>query len=143
MQTKLLNPGPPRIYAVVLETGEEVVASLTRFAKEEGLDASQLTAIGAFSRAVLGFFDFSLKDYKRIEVDEQVELVSMLGDVALEDGQPKLHVHAVLGREDGTTRGGHLLEAFVRPTLEVVLTENPTYLRREFDAAAGLSLIRP
>ena len=142
MQTKLLNPGPPRIYAVVLETGEEVVDGLTRFARAEKLDASQLSAIGAFSRAVLGFFDFARKDYKRIAVEEQVELVSLLGDIALEDGKPKLHAHVTLGRADGSTRGGHLLEAIVHPTLEVIVTESPAYLRREHDAETGLALIR-
>src|SRR5262252_6651796 len=102
MQTTLLNDGPPRIYAVVLETGEEVVACLTRFAYSQGLEASQLSAIGAFSRTVLGFFDFARKDYKRITVDEQVELVSLLADIALENGKPKLHAHVTLGRADGT-----------------------------------------
>jgi uncharacterized protein len=142
MQIKLLNPGSPRIHAVVLETGEEVVDCMTRFARAEGLEATQLSAIGAFSRAVLGFFDFARKDYKRIAVDEQVELVSLLGDIALEDGKPKLHAHVTLGRADGSTRGGHLLEAIVHPTLEVIVTESPSWLRREHDAETGLALIR-
>jgi predicted DNA-binding protein with PD1-like motif len=142
MQTKILNGGPPRIYAVVLETGEEAVGCLTRFALAENVDAAQLTAIGALSRAVLGFFDFSKKDYKRIAVDEQVELLSLLGDFALADGKPKLHAHVTVGRPDGSVRGGHLLEAIVHPTLEVIITEAPTYLARQHDPGSGLALIR-
>jgi predicted DNA-binding protein with PD1-like motif len=142
MDIKLLNPGPPRIWAVVLESGEEAVDCLTRFAREQRLEASQLSAIGAFGRAVLGFFDFSRRDYRRIAVDEQVELVSLLGDVALENGEPKLHAHVTLGRSDGSTRGGHLLEAVVHPTLEVIVTESPSWLRREHDPETGLALIR-
>jgi predicted DNA-binding protein with PD1-like motif len=143
MQTKLLNPGSPRIHAVVLESGEEVIDCLTRFAADQGLDASQLTAIGAFDRAVLGFFDFGRRDYKRIAVDEQVEVLSLLGDVAREvDGKPKVHAHVTLGREDGSTRGGHLLSARVHPTLEVIVTESPAYLRRVLDPSTGLTLIR-
>ena len=142
MEAKLINPGPPRIWAVVLESGEEAVACLTRFAREQNLEASQLTAIGAFSRAVLGFFDFARRGYRRIAVDEQVELVSLLGDIALENGVPKLHAHVAVGRSDGTTRGGHLLEAIVQPTLEAIVAESPSWLRREHDAETGLALIR-
>jgi uncharacterized protein len=136
MQVRVLNQGPPRVYAVVLETGEEAVACISRFAREHGLTASQVSAIGAFSEAVIGFFDFATRDYRRIAVRKQVELLSLLGDVADDGGEPKLHVHVVLGR------GGHLLEARVRPTLEAVITESPGHLRRVRDPATGLTLIR-
>ncbi|HZM44309.1 MAG TPA: PPC domain-containing DNA-binding protein [Burkholderiales bacterium] len=142
MQTRTLANESPRIIAVVLETGEELVASLTRFAQETGLHASQVTAIGAFQRAVLGFYDFTRRDYKRIPVDEQVELLSLLGDISTENGKPKLHLHAVVGREDGSARGGHLLEAIVHPTLEAIITETPAYMVRRFDPRSGLSLIQ-
>src|SRR5690349_18576405 len=128
MRTKVLNEDGERTFAVIFETGDEVVSGLTRFAEEQNLTASRFTAIGAFSRAVLGYFDWEQKDYSRIPVAEQVEVLSLIGDVALDAGRPKVHAHVVLGLRDGTARGGHLLEAHVRPTLEVVLTESPTYL---------------
>ncbi len=65
----------------------------------------------------------------------------LAGDVALQDGRPKVHAHAVLGRSDGSTRGGHLHEAHVRPTLEVVLTELPAHLQRTMHDESGLALI--
>ena len=142
MQTKLLNAGPPRVHAVILETGEEAVSALTRFARQEGLDASQVSAIGAFCRGALGFYDLERREYRRIPFDEQMEVLSLLGDISLDEGEPKLHVHATLARSDGTTRGGHLLEAVVRPTLEVIITESPGYLKRSHDEASGLALIR-
>jgi predicted DNA-binding protein with PD1-like motif len=142
MQAKRLNDGSTRVYAVIFETGEDPIAGLTRFAAQEKLDASGFTAIGAFSEATLGYFDWERKDYERIQVREQVEVLSFIGDIALEDGKPKVHVHAVLGRRDGSTRGGHLLEARVRPTLEVIVTESPGYLKREHDRESGLALIR-
>jgi predicted DNA-binding protein with PD1-like motif len=75
---------------------------------------------------VLGFFDWEKKDYRKIPVVEQVEVVSLLDDVALgPDGKPALHPHVVVSLADGTAMGGHLLEAHVRPTLEVVLTDSP------------------
>ena len=141
MKSKLLNPLAPRMHAVILEPGEELVECLTRFARENRLGASQVSAIGAFSRAVLGFFDFSTRKYKRIPVEEQAELLSLLGDISLQGEEPKLHVHATLGRSDGSTRGGHLLEAIVNPTLEAIVTETPAYLCRSHDERSGLALI--
>ena len=112
------------------------------FAREHNLVSAHFTGIGAFSQVVLGYYDWEKKEYLKIPVDEQVEVVSLMGDVALEKDQPKIHAHVVVGKRDGNTAGGHLLEGFVRPTLEIVLTESPAHLRREFDPASGLALIR-
>ncbi len=142
MHAKLLNPTDPRVFALVFDTGEEPLAGLARFAEEHALAACSFTAIGAFESATLGYFDWERKDYLRTEVREQVEVLSLLGDVAFEGERHKLHAHVVLGRRDTSTCGGHLLAARVRPTLEVILTESPNYLRREHDAASGLALIR-
>jgi uncharacterized protein len=143
MKAKLIDGGAQKTWAVILEAGDEAMAGLTRFAREQGLTASQVAAIGAFREATLGYFDLDRKDYEKIPVREQVEVLSLIGDVALEKGEPKLHLHAVLGRRDGSTVGGHLLEAHVRPTLEVILTESPAHLRRRFDPSCGLALIDP
>jgi uncharacterized protein len=143
MQWKILQDHAPKQYAIVFETGDEVVATLTRFVREQGLDASSFTGIGAFSDVVLGFFELSRRDYRRIPIAEQVEVVSLIGDVALgPDGKAQLHPHVVVAKADGTAHGGHLLEAHVRPTLEVMLTEAPSYLQRRCDAETGLALIR-
>lgn len=141
MKSKLINEVPERTFALIFDRGDEVMSLLERFAAEHGLTASRLTAIGAFERATVGYFDWERKDYDRIPVDEQVEVLSLVGDVALDGGKPKLHIHVVLGRRDGSTVGGHLLEAWVRPTLEVVLVDSPGYLRRERDPVSGLALI--
>ena len=143
MRSKILHDAPERTIALVLDRGDEVMASLQRFALEHALTASRLTAIGAFESAVLGWFDWERKDYERIPVREQVEALSLVGDIALdEQGRPKVHVHAVLGRRDGSAVGGHLLEARVRPTLEVIVTDSPSWLRRVCDPVSGLALIR-
>lgn len=143
MRAKLINEIPERTFALVLDTGDEVVSSLERFAAEHALTATRITAIGAFSHATLGYFDWSRKEYERIDIDEQLEVLSLIGDLALQGSAAKLHAHVVLGRRDASTRGGHLLHAVVRPTLEVLLTDSPAHLRREFDPATGLALIRP
>lgn len=142
MRSKVLNDQGERTFALVFETGDEVVSSLTRFAEEHSLAGSRFTAIGAFSEVTLGYFDWQKKDYEKIPVREQVEVLSLIGDIALDGTKPKVHAHVVVGLRDGSARGGHLLEAKVRPTLEVVLTEAPNHLKREHDPESGLALIK-
>jgi len=145
MQSKLLHEdGGQRTFALVLETGDEVMACLQAFADRERLTAAQLTGIGAFSDAMLAYFDWERKEYLPIPVTEQVEVASLIGDVALApDGGRALHIHLVLGRRDGSALAGHLREAHVRPTLELLLTESPAHLRKVHDKESGLALIRP
>ena len=145
MRTKLLHEqAGQRTFVVVLDQGDEVTASLTQFAGREGLNGASLSAIGAFERAVLAYFDWEAKDYLHIGVDEQVEVATLLGDIGIDDaGKPALHMHVVLGRRDGSALAGHLKEGHVRPTLEVIVTESPAHLLRRLDEATGLTLIRP
>ena len=143
MRHQLINEAPERTFALVFERGDDMMSNLQRFAAEQGLTASRFTAIGAFERATLGYFDWERKDYEHIPVEEQVEVLTLTGDVALEGTKPKVHAHVVLGRRDGSTVGGHLLEARVRPTLEVLLVDAPSHLCRVHDPVSGLALIRP
>jgi len=132
-----------KTFAIIFDTGDDPVAGLHHFARKHNLGGSHFTAIGAFQDAFIGYFDWAKKDYLRIRVGEQVEVLSLVGDIAEgENGEPKLHAHVVLGKRDGTVVGGHLLEARVRPTLEVVLVESPKHLRRKHDSETGLALIR-
>lgn len=142
MKAKLLSDDTERTYALIFEAGDEVISGLTAFARENGITASRFSAIGAFSDVVLGYFDWERKDYDRILVDEQVEVLSLNGDIALDGNEPKVHAHVVIGKRDATAHGGHLLEAHVRPTLEVVLIGSPAHLCRRHDHASGLALIR-
>src|SRR5690242_8218129 len=133
MKSKIINQNGQKTYALIFETGDEVMEGIRDFAAQNELHASQFTAIGAFRNVVLGYFDFSISNYKKIPLDEQVEVLALTGDVTCDGGKHKIHAHVVVGREDGTTRGGHLLKAHVRPTLEVILTESPAYLERKKD----------
>ena len=141
MKETLLHAQGAKTFALVFDKGDEVMEGLTGFARRHGLGASHFTAIGAFSDVILGYFDRQRRDYRRIPVAEQVEVLSLVGDVALTDGKPALHAHVVVGKADGPAHGGHLLEAHVWPTLEVILVETPRHLRRRLDAATGLALI--
>ena len=135
------RPDDGRSWWATLDTGDEVIGELGNFVREQEVEAASFTAIGAFSRAVLGYFQWETKQYKKITVDEQVEVLSLLGDVAVGDQGPTLHLHAVLGKADGSVVGGHLIEAYVRPTLEVILIQPPSYLRKRKDPETGLALI--
>jgi predicted DNA-binding protein with PD1-like motif len=142
MKAKLLRDGSERTFALVFDTGEEVVAALLRFAREEKLTGAHLTAIGAFQRVTLGFFDPAKKEYQPIFIEEQVELLSLVANIARNDeGEPKLHAHVVVGRADGTAHGGHLLEALVRPTMEILVVESSEHLRRRMRDDVGAALL--
>jgi predicted DNA-binding protein with PD1-like motif len=143
VQAKLLQEEQgQQTYALVFDTGDEVMTGLRDFASKHRLSGSHFTAIGAFSDLIVGYFDWEQKDYKKIPLREQVEVLSLAGDIALDEGKPQVHAHVVVGKSDGTAHGGHLLEAHVRPTLEVILVESPQHLQRQTDRESGLALIR-
>ncbi len=128
-------------FALVFDKGDEVISALKQFATEQRLLASHFTAIGASSDAVVGFFDPVKKDYERITIPEQMEVLSLSGDVTIENDVPKIHAHVVVGKSDGTAHGGHLMEAHVFPALELILVESPKFLKRRFDQETGFALI--
>ena len=133
----------PRTFILVFETGDELAKGLLEFAEQEKLSAASFKAGGALSSVRLGWFSWESKQYEpSVTLDEQVELVSLIGDVAANREKPVVHAHAVIGRKDGTAHGGHLLEAHIRPTCEVVLAESPSHLQKHIDPQSGLALIR-
>ncbi len=141
--TVMQDQGGATTYLLVFDKGQEVMGGLLAFAKKERLTGGSLSAIGAVSDAVLAFFDRKAREYKHIPVPGQAEVASLTGNVALVDGEPFLHVHAVLGLPDGSARAGHVLEAHVWPTLEVVLTAWSKRVRRDRDEETGLELLDP
>lgn len=145
MRSRLVSTSDGRrTMVLVFDIGDEVAEGLTSFATEHGLGGSSLTAIGALREVTLGYWSWDTKEYERIEIGEQVEVVSMVGNIAIgPNGEPKLHAHLVVGKRDGSAHGGHLLRGIVRPTLEVVLTELPAELHRRTDEATGLALLAP
>lgn len=143
MRSRETLDGDRRVLVLVCDKGEEAVRAVTRAARQYGIGAAQVTAVGAFESGELGYFDRQAREYTRIPVTGQVEVLSLVGDIALRDGQPEPHLHAVLGRQDGSTIGGHLLRGEVWPTLEVIITEVPPELGKRFDPETGLALMDP
>jgi predicted DNA-binding protein with PD1-like motif len=143
VRSKLLDESDGRrTYMLVFDVGDEVTKGLLEFAAEAHLEGSHFTAVGAFQDVVLGWFDWDAKEYRPNPIPEQVEVVSFAGNVALApNGEPGLQAHVAVAKRDGSAWGGHLLEAHVRPTLEVVPTESPTHLRRKVDPRYGIAFI--
>jgi predicted DNA-binding protein with PD1-like motif len=139
----LLSDGDAKTYLLVFRTGQEVMKGLLAFARKHKLVAGHLTGIGAVSDAVIGYFDPQTRTYLRNHETGQAELLSLTGNLALNDNEPFFHVHVALGRRDGSARGGHLFEAMVRPTVELVLTAYPRPVRRKIDPETGLPLLDP
>lgn len=130
-----------RTFLLVFDAGDEVSAGLSEFARQHSIRSASLSGIGGLSDVVLGFFEMGKKDYKPIPLGEQLEVMSLLGNISEFDGTPKVHAHIVVGKIDGSAWGGHLLEAHVRPTLEVFVSETGGEMRRKKDAQTGLPLL--
>jgi predicted DNA-binding protein with PD1-like motif len=142
MKSKSNNDGVERTFILILDQNEEAFKSISDFATREKITGASVSAIGAFSRAKVGWFDLGAKKYKPIEVNEQCDVLSLIGDVAQgDDGKASLHLHAVLGLQDGTVRGGHFLSGAVQPTLEVTITESVVHLRRKKRSDLGIALM--
>jgi uncharacterized protein len=144
MQVKLLNPGEPtKQYAVIFYQGDEAFSGLLEFAEKYHVTSAHFTAIGALNKATLGWFDPQRKMYKKIPISGQHEVIGMSGDIALYQGNPVVHTHMMVGGPDGTTRAGHVLDAYVSPTLEVMVTVDPVAMHKRLDPETDLTLIDP
>ncbi len=141
MHCRRVQDEPHRMWVVVFEPGEDPVDGLKRLADDLLLATSRFTAIGGFSEAVLGWFDPERKEFKHIPVNEQVEVVSLAGNIVDSDDGRRPHAHVVLATSEGRALGGHLMEAKVRPTLELVLLEAPAHLARHYDPESHIPLI--
>jgi uncharacterized protein len=144
MQVQLLNPEEAtKQYAVIFYQGDEAFSGLAEFAVKYHVTSAHFTAIGALRGATLGWFDPRRKMYKKIPINGQHEVIGMSGDIALYEGNPVVHTHMSVGGPDGTTHGGHVLEAYVSPTLEVMVTVDPVTMQKRFDSETDLTLIDP
>jgi predicted DNA-binding protein with PD1-like motif len=144
MKVQLLNPGEPtKQYTIIFYEGDEAFSGLQEFAEKYHVTSAHFTAIGALNGATVGWFDPQRKMYKKIPISGQHEVIGMSGDIALYQGKPVVHTHMVVGNPDGTTYGGHVLEAYVSPTLEVMVTVDPVTMQKRFDPATDLTLIDP
>ena len=126
-------------YLVRLEKGEEVIDNLTRFLQTQGITAGWIEALGALQEAELGYYNLHEKKYYYSTVD-WVEVVSLVGNIALLEGKPMIHAHIAVGDSDFNLKGGHLKEAIVAATMEVLIHAFNATIERLYDEEIGLNL---
>jgi|GEM_PF-440504 len=142
MRAHRLQTAPICTDLLAFGTGDDVIPILERFLRDEGIRAGRVgPGIGAFSSAVLAFFDPDDVRYHEFEIQGPVEVMSLSGNVATLDGEPRLHLHATVSRRDGSCVGGHLVSARVQPTLELFITRYDRALVRKVDSETGLPLL--
>lgn len=137
------NIGGLQTYAIALQRDDEVATALLEFATTHRVTSGHFTGIGALREVRIAWYDLSNKEYRIMDVPGQVEALSLVGDVGVAGASPVVQCQLVVGLEDGTTRGGHLVHALASPTLEVTFTAEPTMLRKSFDNYSRLTLIHP
>jgi uncharacterized protein len=144
VHVKLISDsGTTRTYAIIFSAGDEILSGLKEFAINYQVKSAHFTAIGDARSAKFGWYDESKKMFKVFKIDNFSEITSLIGDIATYNGMPVVHAHANFGTEDGTVHGGHLLEAFVSPTLEVIMTVEPESLYKKLAPEFGILIIDP
>lgn len=127
---------------VRLESGDRVMESLGRLLRAEGIGFAAVNGIGAVRQVRLSYWNAQTREYEAHEVEEQLEVVSLVGNVTLNDDQPFLHLHISLGRHDLSVFGGHFNEAIAHPTLEVWLHPETRTVLRGRDESSGLAVMQ-
>ena len=123
-----------------LPEGGDIVQSLTVFCQEEEIRAGWISAIGTVRWASLGYFEQETQSYKRIPVEEEMEIISCQGNVSLKGDEPFVHLHISLSGPEGEMISGHLFESeiFVGE-FYLQEMEGPDLVRKP-DSQSGLSL---
>jgi predicted DNA-binding protein with PD1-like motif len=123
-------------------SGEQLVAPLLEWLGREGIGYAALTGLGAVSRATVSYWNSQTKQYEQHQLDEQMEVVSLIGNVTIREGVPFIHAHVGLGRSDLSVIGGHMSELVVHPTLEVWLRPETEAVHRALDESCGLYVMQ-
>jgi len=131
----------PRSHFLVFDQGDELMDTLRRFAGSHRIRGARFSAIGAFEKATIAYWNWSTKQYEKHQIDEQREVASLTGDIAMEGGAIRIHAHVVLGRSDLGALAGHVIRAVIRPTLEMQLIDYGMTLERARREEINLSPI--
>ena len=137
MKSKKINNG----CVIRLEKGEKIIENLTNFLEEEQIRNGFFIGLGALSKVELALYRLEDKKYFFKEFKEALEISSLHGNIFLKEGKPFIHAHIVVSDEDMVTHGGHLKEAIVGPTCEIIFIELENEIKKEYDEEIGLWLL--
>jgi predicted DNA-binding protein with PD1-like motif len=129
------------VWVIILHTGDKIIESLTGFVKENGIKSGHFSAIGAVSRAEIAHFSFQEKKYSYKEFNQSLEILGIWGSVSYKDNDIVVHAHITLSDEEMHAFGGHLKEATVSATCEIMFTELGQKILRKPNPELGLNLI--
>ena len=144
MRYKLLSTnGTTKTYIVVLYRGDDILSGMTDFATKENIQFAQINGVGAISSGRLGSYDRDKQMYHIFPVKQQAEIVSFVGNIGIFNGKQVVHVHMSVSQSDGVMRGGHLFNGIVWPTLEIMVTADPTAVYKAREDETGFVLTDP
>jgi len=123
MKIQALPAAPSRSFLVNFSAGDELMSGMTEFAEKNNLKISEVRGLGGISSAVVSAYDPEKGAFKRFNIDQKAELVSLQGEITVENGKPRFHAHVVFVQVDGTVRGGHLVEAHINPIANLFVNE--------------------
>lgn len=129
-------------YVIRLDRGDEIIGALKDLAKKEGIGLASLTGIGAAGQVTAGVFDTREKMFKGHTWTGDLEITSISGNMNTMNEEPYTHVHVTIADEQGHAFGGHLTEAVISGTGELVLTELKGLVDRTFDEQTGLNIFQ-
>lgn len=129
-------------YVVRLQRGEEIIESLTRLCRENDIKLGRVTAIGAANKAKIGLFNVETKEYHSKELEGDMEITNLSGNISRKDGEVYLHLHITLCDKDNRAFGGHLNMAVISATCEMIIDVIDGYVEREFNDEVGLNLFK-
>lgn len=109
------------VYQVDFGAGDEILSGLTELAEREHITSAYITGLGGLSTGLFGWGDPSNGAFKEIPIDKKCELVSLVGNISMRNGKPYVHLHGVVAFSDGSTKGGHVIEAHVAPIAEITV----------------------
>lgn len=130
-------------FVLSLARGEELFETLLSWAEENDIAGAALTGLGAADQLELAYYHLPTKTFERHKTDEEVEILSITGNLGTLNGEKMLHIHGVFGKRDLTTFGGHLFKLRISGACEIHLTAFPSPLNRSFDEETGLNLLCP
>ena len=141
MKVKLLDSSATsKTYIIIFKHGDEVVSGINSFAQAYHIKSAHYTAIGDAITVKVGWFNYKRKEFKVIPVDT-AEIASFIGDIAVFNGKPFAHTHVSVAKQDGICHGGHLLQLYAGPTVELFVTVESVALYKQSDPEFNASTI--
>lgn len=126
---------------LVFEKGEDIISGIKKYCRNNNIDGGWLSGLGAVSKAEVAFYDLNRKKFIQKEIKEEMEIASLIGNVATFENDIATHIHVVLSDKNMKPLAGHLISATVAATCEIRMEVFDQPLKRKYNNHIGLNLI--